>query len=256
MHSRAHTSSLFLGRLDKVINDGIQQDSGNTNGASEQLDGVKRLAQDESNTDNDNNSLGRVGDRLRDGSRLLERHGGNFIVSVEPETRGGNVGPDGRGGLDELGKLTHAASFLHQDNGDAHEETKNGGKSKLVSDRSDAVLESSRLHELLVFVTLDGSKHVGNACRNECGPCKVEFLDGSEDDSSDNNGEAPPLGLGDWLSVDELGEDGGKGRLGGLDDLGKADGSGSHGEPEYSGTLLDLQKERSMSTKHACFSLH
>ena len=58
----------------------------------------------------------------------------------------------------------------------------------------------------------------------------LKLFHGRENDSSNDNREAPPLGLGNWLSVDKLGKDGGKGGFSSLDNLGKADSSGSHGK--------------------------
>merc|ERR1719343_1046270 len=92
----------------------------------------------------------------------------------------------------------------------------NENKKLMQTDRSQAILESFGLHELLVFVSLDGGKHVGNAGREEGGPGEIEFLDRSQNDSANDNGEAQPLGLGDLVSVDKLRKDGGKGGLGGL----------------------------------------
>jgi hypothetical protein len=212
----------------ETINDGVQQNSSNSDGASEQLDGVEGFSEDKSNTDNDNDALGRVGDGLRDGTGLLKGEGGALVVSVEPETGGEKVLPDGGGGLGHLAEFTESASLLDGDDGDTQKESEDGGDGELVSDGSQTVSEAGGVHELLVLVTLDGGEHVGDTGGDEGRPGKVEFLDGGKDDSTNDNGKTQPLGLGDGLSVHELGEDGGKGGFGGLDDLGKGDGSHSH----------------------------
>ena len=165
-----------------------------------------------------------------DGTSLLQSHGGEFVVSVEEETRGDQVDPDGRSGLAHLPEFTETGSFLDEDEGERHQETKDGGDGELVSDGSNAFLEAIGFHELLVFVTTNSSKDVGNASRDQGRPGKVQFLNGSQDDSSNDDRQAQPLGGGDLLSVDELGKDGGKGGFRSLNNLGERNGTHTHGE--------------------------
>lgn len=221
--------SLLLG-LDEVVNDGVEEDSTNADGAPDELDGGERFAQDKGYTDNDDDALGSVGDRLCDGSGLLEGHGSDLVVAVEPQARRDQVNPNGGGGLDDLDKLTEAGSFLQQHEWDAQQEAKDGGKGELVPDRANAVLESRSFHEFLVLISTDGGEEVGNASRNEGRPGKVKFLDRGQDDTANDNGEAHPLGRGDFLAVHELREDGGEGRFGGFDDLCKRDSAHPHGK--------------------------
>mmetsp|Transcript_3990 Transcript_3990/g.8655 ORF Transcript_3990/g.8655 Transcript_3990/m.8655 type:complete len:422 (+) Transcript_3990:164-1429(+) len=222
------TICLFL--CNKRIDDGVQQDSPNADGASEQLDGVEGFSENKGDTDNDNNTLGGVGNGLRDGSGFLQSEGGAFVVSVEPETGRYEVLPDGGGGLGGFNEFTESASLSDGNNGDRQKKSEDSGDGELVADGSQAVLQTGGFHELLVLVTLDGSEHVSDAGGDESGPGKVEFLHGSQDNTSDDNGKAQPLGLGNGLSVNKLGKDGGKGGFGRLDDLGKGDGSHSHGK--------------------------
>ena len=236
-HTHTHTQThgapverLDLRGLDEVVNDGVKEDSSNSNSASEELDGVQGLSKDDGDSDNDNDALGRVGDGLRDGTGLLEGHGSELVVSVEPESGGDQVDPDGGGSLAELHELSHAGSLLRNDEGNRHEESKDGGHGELVSDGSEAILQAGRLHELLVLVTLEGSEQVGRAGRDEGKDGKVELLNGGKDDSTDDDGEAGPLGLGHLLLVNDGGKDGSKGWLGGLDDLSERHGSGSEGK--------------------------
>lgn len=226
-----HLRNLDLFLLgDKVVNDRVEENSSNSDGASEQLDRIKRFSQDKSNTNDNNNTLSGVGNRLSDGTSLLESHGGELVVSVEPETGSQKVDPNSRGGLGNVDELAQTRSLLDEDDRDRHQESKNGGKSELVSNRSHTVLEARGLHELLVLVTLEGGEQVGNAGRNEGRDGKVKLLDGSKNDTSNDDWETHPLSPGDWLVVDELSEDGGKGWFGGLDDLSKGYGTGTHGK--------------------------
>ena len=126
--------------------------------------------------------------------------------------------------------LSPLGSLLDDEERNRDQEGQHGGDGELVSDVSHAVLQAGSLHELLVLVTLDGGEEVSDAGGDEGGPGEVELLDGGQDDSSDDNGEAQPLGLGDLLAVDELGQDGGEGGLGGLDNLGERHGSGGESE--------------------------
>mmetsp|Transcript_2210 Transcript_2210/g.4722 ORF Transcript_2210/g.4722 Transcript_2210/m.4722 type:complete len:289 (-) Transcript_2210:462-1328(-) len=220
--------NLFLGN--ELVNDGVQQNSSNSDGAPKHLDGVEGFTQNKSHTDDDNDTLGGVGNGLCDGTGLLQSQGGALVVSVEPKTRGEQVLPDGRGSLCELAEFTESASFLDGDNRERQNESQDCGKGELVSDGSETVPQAGGFHELLVFVTLDSGEHVGYAGRDKGGPGKVKFLDGSQDNSSNNNRKTQPLGLGDGLSVNVLGKDGGKGGFGSLHDLGKGNGSHSHGK--------------------------
>mmetsp|Transcript_10810 Transcript_10810/g.31475 ORF Transcript_10810/g.31475 Transcript_10810/m.31475 type:complete len:419 (+) Transcript_10810:194-1450(+) len=221
-------NDLFLGN--ELVNDGVQQDSSNSNGASEQLDGVEGFSEDKGNTNNDDDTLGGVGNGLRDGTGLLQGQGGALVVSVEPQTGGNHVLPDCRSSLSRLNEFTESASFSDGNNRDGQKESQDGGDGELVSDGSHAVLQTWGFHELLVLVTLDGGEHVGNAGRDEGGPGEVKFLHGCQDDSSNDNRKTQPLGLGDWLSIDVLGKDGSEGGFGSLNNLGERDGSHSHGE--------------------------
>lgn len=58
--------------LDKVVNDGIQEDTANADSAAQQLHEIERLAKDERHADNDDHALGRVGYRLGDGVLSFE----------------------------------------------------------------------------------------------------------------------------------------------------------------------------------------
>mmetsp|Transcript_85406 Transcript_85406/g.167118 ORF Transcript_85406/g.167118 Transcript_85406/m.167118 type:complete len:254 (+) Transcript_85406:60-821(+) len=212
-------NSLFLGH--KLINDRVQQHSSNSNGASNQLDGRQRFTQNKSNTNNDNDTLGSVGNRLSDSSSLLQGHGGNLIVSVEPETRGDQVLPYSGRGLAEFPEFSHSRSFPQQNDRQGQQESHNGCNGELVSNRSNAFLDTFSFHQFLVFISLDGSKGVGNAGRNQGRPGKVKLLHRGQNHSTNHNGKAQPLGLGDRLSIDKLSQDGGKGGFGSLDNLGK-----------------------------------
>lgn len=234
---------VFLLRLglDKAVNDGVEEDSTNADRATNQLHGVQRFSKDKGDTNNDNDTLGGVGNRLSDGSGFLEGHGSTFVVSIEPKSRSDKVLPDGGGSLGKFHEFSETRSFLGDQDWKRQDESQDGGDGELVTNGSDAVLQSWGLHELLVFVTTDGRKHVGNAGRDEGGNGKVKFLDGRQDNSTNDNGKTQPLGLGDLLSVNVLGKDGGKGRFGGLDNLGKGDGSHSHGKDR--GTVCTHEAE-------------
>mmetsp|Transcript_728 Transcript_728/g.1555 ORF Transcript_728/g.1555 Transcript_728/m.1555 type:complete len:348 (-) Transcript_728:364-1407(-) len=225
---RMQISCILLGQ--KLINNGICENTSNSNGTSEQLHGIQTLSQNDGHSHNDDDTLGSIGHRLRHGSGLLESHGGELIVSIKPKSRRDEVGRDDGVGLEHLDELSQFGSLPPEDEGNAHEESENGGECKLISHAAHAVFQSLGLHELLVFVSLEGGEEVGDAGADEGGDGEVEFLDGGEDDSSDDDGEAEPFGFGDGFVVDELGEDGGEGGLGGLDDLSEGDGSGGEGE--------------------------
>mmetsp|Transcript_21687 Transcript_21687/g.32976 ORF Transcript_21687/g.32976 Transcript_21687/m.32976 type:complete len:206 (-) Transcript_21687:322-939(-) len=121
-------------------------------------------------------------------------------------------------------------SFLDEYNRDRHEESKEGGKSKLISNTSDSIPHSLSLHELLVLVTLKGGEHVRNTGGYKSRNSKVKLLHRSKDNSSNDNGKTRPLGLGNGLVVNKLGKNGGESGLGSLYNLSKGNGSGGKGE--------------------------
>ena len=231
-YSTTHKSEmvhlLLLGN--KTVDDGVEENSSNSDRASDQLQRVEGLSHDKGDTDDNNDTLGSVGDRLSDGTGLLESHGGELVVSVEPESGGNQVDPESRGGLSQLSELAEAGSLLDKHDWDGHEECKDGGKCELVSNGSHTVLESFGIHELLVLVTLEGSEQVGNARSDKGGDSKVKLLDGSKDDTTNDDWETEPLGGGDLLLVDELSNDSGESWLGGFDDLCEGDGTSTHGK--------------------------
>mmetsp|Transcript_36797 Transcript_36797/g.80498 ORF Transcript_36797/g.80498 Transcript_36797/m.80498 type:complete len:97 (-) Transcript_36797:1027-1317(-) len=70
------------------VNCGVKKDTADTNTASKELDGVERLSEDDGNTDDNNDALGGVSDGLGDGTGLLQGHGGELVVAVEPKAGG------------------------------------------------------------------------------------------------------------------------------------------------------------------------
>ena len=66
------------------------------------------------------------------------------------------------------------------------------------------ILESFRVHQLLVFGALDCGKEVDNAGADEGGHGKVQFLDRGEDDSANDDWETEPCGLEGGFVVDKL----------------------------------------------------
>ena len=221
---------ICLFRLDKLVDDTVEEDTSNTNRATQKLDGVEGFSQNKGNTDDDNHTLGSVGNTLGYGSSLLQCHGSNLIVSVEPETGSDQVLPHGRRSLDKLDKFSHTASLLQENERNTEDESHDRGDGKLVTNASNTILESWSFHDLFVFVTLDSGKSVGNAGRDESRPGEIKFLHRGKDDSSNDNGQTHPLGFRDFLVVDVSGKDGSEGGLGSFDDLCKRDGSHSHGE--------------------------
>ena len=217
-------------RFDKLVDDTVKKDTSNTNRATQKLDGVEGFSQNKSNTDNDNDTLGSIGNTLSHSSSLLQSHGSNLIVSVEPETGSDQVLPHSRGCFDKVNKFTHTASFLQENERNTEDEGHDGGDGELVTNTSKTFLESRGFHDLFVFVTFDSGESVGNTGRDKRGPGEVKFLHRSKDDSTNDNGQTHPLGFGDLFVVDVSGKDGSKGGLGGLDNLGKGDCSHSHGE--------------------------
>ena len=77
---------LLLLRLDKVVNDGIKEYTANTDTAPEKLHEIEGFAEDDGNTDDDNNTLGRVGHRLGD-SILFSRGRRDIRDSCESEDK-------------------------------------------------------------------------------------------------------------------------------------------------------------------------
>ncbi len=70
--------------LDNVVNDGIQKYSRNAYAATEQLHEIKRFSKDKSHTNNNNDTLGGVGDTLSDGIlKEEEEEGKKMDVSTE-----------------------------------------------------------------------------------------------------------------------------------------------------------------------------
>mmetsp|Transcript_12720 Transcript_12720/g.19183 ORF Transcript_12720/g.19183 Transcript_12720/m.19183 type:complete len:114 (-) Transcript_12720:957-1298(-) len=75
----------------KLVNNGVEEDSSNTDSASKQLHGVEGLSKHNGDSNDDNYSLGGVSDRLGDSAGLLQCHSGELVVSVEPQTRSKQV---------------------------------------------------------------------------------------------------------------------------------------------------------------------
>mmetsp|Transcript_9247 Transcript_9247/g.18748 ORF Transcript_9247/g.18748 Transcript_9247/m.18748 type:complete len:312 (+) Transcript_9247:118-1053(+) len=218
-------TSHLLG-LDNVVDDGIEEDSANSDGATEKLDGVKRLSKDESDTDDNNDTLGSVSNRLGDCGGLLDGHSGKLVVSVPVEAGGDEVERDDGVGLVEGAELAPLGTLLDDEDGDGNEEGQDGGDGELVSNGAKTILDSRGGHELLVLVALEGGEQVTNAGGNESGPGKVELLDRGKDNAANDDGKAGPLSLGNLPAVDKLRKNCRKGRLGRLDNLSKGNRPG------------------------------
>ena len=67
------TKSLLSLRLDKVVNDRVQEHSADTDGAAKELHGIEALAKDEGNTDDHDDTLRRVGNRLSYGILIIKK---------------------------------------------------------------------------------------------------------------------------------------------------------------------------------------
>lgn len=217
---------LFLLALDELVNDRIEEDATNTDGTSKELHGIQALTQDKSNADDNNHTLGSVGNGLSNRRGLLKGHGRQLIVAVVPESRGNQIHLDSGRIFEDINKLAQSAALLEEYKGDREEEAKDAGKGKLVADRSHTIFEALSLHELLVLIATDGSEKIGNASRYQGGNRKVKLVDRSENNTTDDDGEAQPLGLAHALAINELRENGSKGRLGGLDNLSKGNTTG------------------------------
>ena len=212
---------LVLLALDELINDRIEEDAANTDGTSKELHGIQALTQDKSNANDNNHTLGSVGNGLSNRRGLFQSHGRQLIVAIVPESRGNQIHLDSGRVLQDISKFTQTTALLEEYKWDGEEEAKNAGKGKLVADAAHAILQALGLYELLVFIATDGSKQVGNASRYQGGNCKVKLVHRGEDNSTDDDWEAQPLGLAHALAINELRENGSKSRLGGLDNLTK-----------------------------------
>ena len=226
---------LVLLALDELINDRIEEDATNTDGTSKELHGVQTLTQDKSNANDHNHTLGSVGNGLSNRRGLLQSHGRQLIVAVVPESGGNQIHLDSGRVLEDISKFTQTAALLEEYKRDGEEEAKNAGKGKLVANRSHAILEAARLHELLVFIATDGSEKVSNASRHQGRNCKVKLVHRGENNTTNDDGEAQPLGLAHALAINELRKNSSKGRLGGLDNLTK--GNATSRERKNGGTV-------------------
>lgn len=100
----------------------------------------------------------------------------------------------------------------------------------MISDGTNTILETGGLHQFLVLVTTNGSEHICDTGRDKRRDREIQFLDGGQNDPTDDDRQTQPLGLGDLLSVDKLGQHSSKGRLRSLDNLGKGNRTHSHGK--------------------------
>ena len=121
-------------------------------------------------------------------------------------------------------------SLLGDEEGQRDEEGEDGRDGELVAHAAQAVADARGVHELLVLVTLEGGEHVRNTGGYKSRNSKVKLLHGSKDNSSNDNGKTRPLGLGNGLVVNKLGQNGGESGLGSLYNLSKGNGSGGKGE--------------------------
>mmetsp|Transcript_3248 Transcript_3248/g.7508 ORF Transcript_3248/g.7508 Transcript_3248/m.7508 type:complete len:207 (+) Transcript_3248:164-784(+) len=156
----------LFGREDHV-DDGIEEDAEDANGAAEELHELERLAHDERHADDHDYALGRVGHRLRERVGLLDGHGRELVVAVEAEAREHQVVAHVGVGLHQLDEVTELAALLGEHEREAHEEGDGGGEGELVAHAADALRDARAVHELLVLVALDGRKRVGRAGRHE-----------------------------------------------------------------------------------------
>merc|ERR1711865_1298357 len=65
---------------DELVDDGVKEDTSNTDRAAKELHRVERLAEDDG--DDDDDALGGVRDGLGDGRGLLDGEGGQLVVAV------------------------------------------------------------------------------------------------------------------------------------------------------------------------------
>ena len=202
--SFAESAHLIL-LSDNVVNDRVKEDAANADCTSKELDGIQRLSEHNGDPDNDNDALSGISDGLSDGTGLFERHGGEFIVAIEPKARGDQVGRDDGIGFEGVDELSHLVSLLSDDNRDRHKGSQYSGDGELVSDGSQTIFEAVGLHELLVLVALERGEHVSDAGGYKGGDGEIELLDRGKNDSTNDDGEAEPLGLGYLFFVDELG---------------------------------------------------
>mmetsp|Transcript_7932 Transcript_7932/g.23486 ORF Transcript_7932/g.23486 Transcript_7932/m.23486 type:complete len:264 (+) Transcript_7932:1736-2527(+) len=216
--------SLFL-FCKKVVNNRVEEDATNTNATTKKLDRVEGLSQNDRNTNNNNHTLRRIGNTLCHSTSLFQGHGCKLIVSIEPEARSNEIGRDGWVGLPQINELSKLRSFLRQHERYTHQEAKNGSKGELVANRSHALFQAFSFHQLLAFISLYRSEHVGNAGRYKSRPSKIELFNRRKNDTSDNNREAQPLGLRDLLAIDKLGHDSCKSRFSRFHNLSKGHSS-------------------------------
>ena len=227
MHS---DSNLIVLALDELIDDRIEEDTTNTDTTAKELHGVQAFAKNKSNADNNDHTLGGVGNGLSNRRGLLQGHGRKLIVAVVPKSGGNQIHLDSRGGLKDVHKLTPSTALLKDDKGNGKEESKDAGKGKLIANRSHPILQALGLHELLILVPSDGSKKIGNASRYQGGNRKVKLVHRCKNNATNDDGEAQPLGLGDLLSINELRQHRGKGGLGRLYNLTKGNTTSREGE--------------------------
>ena len=194
---------LLLVVANKVVDHRVKKDAANANGAAEELDGVEGFAHHDGHAHDHNHALGGVGHRLSDRVGLLEGHGGELVVAVEPKARKDEVELHHVVGLDQLSELGEAVAFASDRKRDGREERNDGGQRKLVAHRANAVLEASGRHELLVLLALEGSEAVGNARGEKRGPREVELLDRGQDNAANHRDERQPLGGGNRRRVEQ-----------------------------------------------------
>mmetsp|Transcript_14016 Transcript_14016/g.38566 ORF Transcript_14016/g.38566 Transcript_14016/m.38566 type:complete len:433 (-) Transcript_14016:3-1301(-) len=230
-HGQARSSLLRL--LDQVVDDRVEEDTANADAATDKLQGVQALAHDNGDADDDDDALGGVGDGLRHGVGLLDGHGGQLVVAIEPQAGVDQVHEHDVARLAKRHEFAELVALGDEHEHQAEQERIDRRERELVANTAHAVLQTIRAHQLFVLVALEGGEDVCQARREERRPSEVQLAEGGEADAADDGDEAEPLGEAHLGFVECRADQGGEGRLGRLHDL--AEGHGTSREREDGG---------------------
>jgi len=198
--SRAAICHVWRGRARRVkarcsLDKRVEQDTTDADGAAEHLDGLEGLAECDGDAHDDDDALGRVGDRLGGGRRLGDGERRELVVQVEVEAGGDEVVAQHRRLFEDAHEVAEARPLREVPDGEHAQRAEDRRERELVARRADALLEALGLHQLLVLVRAERREQVGDASGGEGSDREVELLDRGEAHAADDGDEAEPLGL-------------------------------------------------------------
>mmetsp|Transcript_16264 Transcript_16264/g.46498 ORF Transcript_16264/g.46498 Transcript_16264/m.46498 type:complete len:285 (+) Transcript_16264:79-933(+) len=226
----ARGRSFLLKEGQNIVDDGVQEDAPDADGAPGHLDRGQALAHHERYTSDDDHALCGVRDRLRHGIGLFDRHRGEFVVDVEPETGEDQIRHDHLVCLEQGQEGSKLMALRDEHQNQAEEERVDRGQRELVPNAAHALLQALGRHQLLVLVGLDRGEDVCDGSCDQGRPSEVELAEGRHDHASDDGDQAEPLRRAHLGAVEEDADERRERGLRRLHDLAERDGAGADSE--------------------------